>query len=255
MRATVLVSDNLVIVDGRPLPIDCSAIDPNVRVMHWWDTHGEVEFHNEPGVEFKRNGKLDSLTEFRDAIEAWQTLAQRIDSGPQTRAVGGPPSLSEMPAQEIARVFQKIDGDAVLKAMPQHEAVQLLRKIELDPELKGEPIAEAVRLLGKIEGEPKLKARYPGPALRELKEIEADPELKNKPIRDAVDARKDKEEKALTKFKHIGASEEDSASKFMHTSAPDEKDLPKPRQGVVVHAANEPPLPPIPPKQPKPPKP
>ena len=221
MRVTILVSDNTVIVDGRPLSIDCGAINPNIRVMNWWDTHGEVEFYNEPGIDFKRNGKLDSLTDFRDVIEAWQVMAQKIDNVPSMRMKSGfEADLSKMPMVEAARVLQKIESSAALKTLPLNVAVEKLHKIERDPELKNVPLAEAVRVMDRIKTEPKLNERFPGPALRELREIETDPELKNKPLSAAVDARKEKEENALPKFGH--------------TTAPDEADLPKPPEGVTI---------------------
>jgi hypothetical protein len=227
MRITVLVSDNAVIVDGRPLPVDCHAIDQNIRVMNWWDTHGEVEFHNEPGTTFKRNGKLDSLTDFRDAIEAWQTLAQKIDSVPQTRMKSGKTiELSTMPPEETARVLQKIESSGALKAMPFNAAVDMLHKIERDPELSQVALNEAVRLMSKIKSEPALNARFPGPALRELKEIEADPELKFLPIAEALEGLTAKAEGKLPKHEH---------------TAPDQSQWLTPPEGVIIHGPHDPP--------------
>ena len=163
MRATILVSDNVVTIDGRPLGVDCSSIDPNIRVVQWYENFGEVEFVNDPEVGFRRNGRIDTWGEFDDVIDAWHALAQKIDTEEALRV---------MPVHEATRVMEKIDSEPVLKAMPQADAVQMVKKIESDPELRAEPTAEAIRLLTTIEQEPMLAGRYPGPAVQELKAVE-----------------------------------------------------------------------------------
>jgi hypothetical protein len=186
MRVTIHVSDNVVAVDGRPLPIDCSAIDSNIRILHWWDTHGEVEFHTEPGEMFRRNGKLDSLTDFRNVIEAWQTMAQQLDSAVQLKA---------MPGRDAGFMLAQINAEPVLKALPIDEAVRLVKKIDQDPDLITEPISEAVRILETIEQSPELAERYPGPALKDLKKIEDDQELSGLTIKEAMKKLKDADER------------------------------------------------------------
>ena len=250
MRVTILVSDNVVIVDERALKIDCSAINSNIRVMNWWDTHGEVEFYNEPGVEFKRNGKLDSLTEFRDAIEAWQILAQKIDSVPQTRMKSGTSvELGNLPPGEPGRVIQKIENSAELSAMPLNVAVDMLIKIERDPDLNREPLKEAVRLMSKIKSEPKLNERFPGPALRELRTIEADPELKHLPIDAAMEGLRAKEEAAVPKAAHIEQDQSQwlTPPEGVEIKGPHDPvenvpaDMPQPRKMGAPHKAPKPP--------------
>lgn len=183
MLVTILVHDNLVTVDGRSLPIDCAAIDQNIRVIQWYDTFGAVEFYNDPGKPFRLNGRLDhinDLADFQEAIDAWQALAAKIDAVPV---------LAETTPQKAVEMIEQIDAHPELLAAPIDESVEKLRKIQIDGDLDVATLglAECLRLYDIIQNEPTLLEIYPGAAVKHLQKIEADPELSVLPLAQAVD--------------------------------------------------------------------
>lgn len=157
MQLTIIVPDNTIIIDGRALPIDCSTLDPNIRIVQWYDDHGEIEFDNVPGQDFRRNGKINSLSGLSQVIEAWQELAARFDAEDK---------LKEMPAHEAKRILARIDGEPKLKQKSISEAVRLIQKIETDPTLKSDSLGKAVDKILEIEArppEPPIPPISPGP--------------------------------------------------------------------------------------------
>lgn len=145
MRATILVHDNIVRINDRALTVDCSSIDQNIRVIQWFDSFGEVEFNDDPGQTFFRNGKLNSLDEFRPIIDAWFAFADEIDSS----AI-----LKTMPMIMHHMVIDKINSSAKLKAMPFDDAVKVVMDIQRDPKLLAMPIDQAVTELENIPSPP-----------------------------------------------------------------------------------------------------
>jgi len=183
MLVTILVHDNTVTVDGRSLPIDCSAIDQNIRVIQWYDTFGAVEFYNDPGKPFRLNGRLDSihdLADFQETIDAWQALVAKIDAVPV---------LTQTTPQQAVQMLEQIDAHPELLAAPIDEATEKLRKIQIDGDLDVPTLglAECLRLYDIIQNEPNLLEIYPGAAVTTLQKIEADPELSALPLAQAVD--------------------------------------------------------------------
>jgi hypothetical protein len=183
MLVTIVVPDNSVTIDGRSLPIDCSAIDGNIRVIQWYDTFGEIEFWNTPGVPFKLNGRLDhinDLDEFQEAIDAWQALAAKLDAVLL---------LQRTTPQQAVEMITQIEATPGLQEEPIDVAAEKLRKIQIDGDLDINTLGldECLRLYDIIQAEPALKAIYPGAAVQTLQKIEADPDLSAMPMADAVE--------------------------------------------------------------------
>lgn len=180
MLVTIVVPDNIVSVDGRVLPIDCSAIDGNIRVIQWYDTWGTIEFMNAPGNVYKANGRLDSFSDYHDYFDQWQTLALKLDAVPM---------LQDAPPHMAIDMLLQIESQPALSALPIDEATDKLRKIQIDGDLDINTLGldECVRLYDIIQGEPKLLAVYPGKAVQLLQQIEADPTLNAMPLGDAVE--------------------------------------------------------------------
>jgi hypothetical protein len=180
MQVTIVVPDNIVAIDGRALPIDCSSIDGNIRIVQWYDTFGTVEFLNTPGKTYRANGTLDGIGEFQDVLDAWAVLADKI---------GASELLQRAPPQQAVEMIEQIDANPDLQAVPLGEAADTLRKIQIDGDLDVEALGldECVRLYNIIQSEPALLAIYPGAAVQTLQKIEADPDLSAMPMADAVD--------------------------------------------------------------------
>src|SRR6188472_3576667 len=104
MRATIIRPDNIVLVNGRAMNVDCSALDPNIRVVQWYDTEGEIEFDNEGATVFRSNGKLTDIAEFQFILDAWAAAAAIADTPEPLRPE---PTLEEIYDNAIA-------GDQVL---------------------------------------------------------------------------------------------------------------------------------------------
>jgi hypothetical protein len=183
MLVTILIHDNTVTIDGRALPIDCSAIDQNIRVVQWYDTFGDIEFFNFPGTTFKANGRIDSihdLADFQETIDAWQALAAKIDAVPV---------LAQTTPQQAVTMIEQIEANPVLLEVSLDEAATKLRKIQIDGDLDVATLGldECIRLYDIIQNEPTLLEVYPGVAVQALQKIEADPELSALPLAEAVD--------------------------------------------------------------------
>lgn len=81
MRVTIIKNDNQVSVDGHAISgLDLSFMDPAVRAVQWYGTHGEVEFYALDGVQ-PVNTHISDYSEFAPAIAAWQA-AYAIETAP-----------------------------------------------------------------------------------------------------------------------------------------------------------------------------
>jgi hypothetical protein len=113
MIVTLNRIDNVVVVDGRALPVDLSRLDKGIAVVQWhdgrregWIEHVQDQFAK-PG-EFKSNRPIASFAEFAFALDAYRAKAKQIDHPP-------PPSLSELKERkrtlwDRARRLEIFDG-------------------------------------------------------------------------------------------------------------------------------------------------
>jgi hypothetical protein len=81
MRATIVPSDDVVIVDGRGLTIalDGYAQLDGLNAVQWNEVSGVIEFDNRGASEFKPNEKINSIAPYQDIIDAWQAAADAQD--------------------------------------------------------------------------------------------------------------------------------------------------------------------------------
>jgi hypothetical protein len=64
MRVSVIAADNVVVVDGKPMQVDCKSLrDLRISAIQWYDDHGEVEFdrHHKPNETMKDYASLKKL--------------------------------------------------------------------------------------------------------------------------------------------------------------------------------------------------
>src|SRR5262245_13392488 len=105
MDVTIVVHDNIVIVDGVARRVDCSAVDQMVRIVRWDGAKGWVEFHNDPLSPFNRNGRLTKaadFVEFQPVLAAWQTAASAYQE-PGPPVIGPTPVPEDNPDPNYAR--------------------------------------------------------------------------------------------------------------------------------------------------------
>jgi len=142
MRVTIIVPDDMVIVDGRPIPVDCSELNQNIRVVQWYDDHGEIEFDNAPGRNFRRNGRINDLSDFKSIVDTWQALADKLDLHASTRV---------MPPHEALNALAKIESVSELQGMPIEKTLDILMRIKTDPRLRGKSLKKALDALEELD--------------------------------------------------------------------------------------------------------
>jgi hypothetical protein len=77
MRVTIVVDDNIVLVNGQPAHVDLSPlIKDNIHAVQWYDSKGEVEFRaDDPLGDRQPNERISDFTPFNRYVEKWK--AQR----------------------------------------------------------------------------------------------------------------------------------------------------------------------------------
>jgi hypothetical protein len=120
MRATIVVDDNKVIVDGVGCSVDCSAlVAENKHAVQWHDTVGEVEFKTnfDPVTKIasrQPNEIIEDFTPYQSYIDAWQIEYDKRQSQPPL-----PPPLEQMRVrqQETQQRFKDEIVEEVLKRL------------------------------------------------------------------------------------------------------------------------------------------
>jgi hypothetical protein len=83
MRLTIVAPDNLVIVDGRALRVDCTSMRPEIRAVQWpGAAPGHLEFFPGTHGEHVANQPIDGIAEFQSLIDAHAAAAHAIDNAP-----------------------------------------------------------------------------------------------------------------------------------------------------------------------------
>lgn len=79
MRVSIVADDNLVLVEGIPQTIDCSAlISQGIHAVQWYGSFGEIEFATdlETGNR-KSNERITDVSPFQSLIDGWMVEAQK----------------------------------------------------------------------------------------------------------------------------------------------------------------------------------
>jgi hypothetical protein len=83
-RVTIVIEDNVVIVEGRPEAVDCSPLlERNLYAVQWYGKDGEEEFRSEshprPGPRAP-NRMITDLSPYQSFIDLWEVEKQRVDA-------------------------------------------------------------------------------------------------------------------------------------------------------------------------------
>jgi hypothetical protein len=80
MRLTIVPSDGIVVIDGKPQRVDCSGIAAlaGVHAVQWDGKQGHVEYVNESGREFKSNKTIASISSFQEVVTRWTAAAKKV---------------------------------------------------------------------------------------------------------------------------------------------------------------------------------
>jgi hypothetical protein len=80
MRATILAEEALVIVDGKPLIVNCDELRAtDIHAVQWYDNFGEIEFktywlHSEKRWDRKPNEIIEDFSEFQIYVDRWKEV-------------------------------------------------------------------------------------------------------------------------------------------------------------------------------------
>jgi hypothetical protein len=74
MRVTIVVDDNIVLVDGKPAHVDLSPlIEDHIHAVQWYDSKGEVEFRaDDPMGDREPNERITDFSPFQSYVEKWK---------------------------------------------------------------------------------------------------------------------------------------------------------------------------------------
>jgi hypothetical protein len=84
MRATIVVDDNLMLIDGVPQQIDCSPlITQNIHAVQWYDTFGEEEFRSDPATGHRDlNNRITDFSPYQPYVDAWNAALAKSKINP-----------------------------------------------------------------------------------------------------------------------------------------------------------------------------
>src|ERR1700758_3407600 len=80
MRVTIVVDDNIVLVDGKPAHVDLSPlIEDHIHAVQWYDSRGEVEFRaDDPMGHCEPTERITAYSPFQSYVEKWH-LQRKAD--------------------------------------------------------------------------------------------------------------------------------------------------------------------------------
>lgn len=67
-RVSIIVPDNMVVIDGKPHEVDCSGL-VGIHAVQWQGERGHVEYR--PGDEPRGNDEIVSMADYAAIIAAW----------------------------------------------------------------------------------------------------------------------------------------------------------------------------------------
>lgn len=113
-RVTIVPADNLVIVDGRGLYVDCSGLAQGVHAVQWDGQTGEVERHGEPNEVLDLAGYA---TYVAPLYAAWEVAREAADATPPpdpvtTRRADIHHELDTIDLQSVRSLRAKLAGTA-----------------------------------------------------------------------------------------------------------------------------------------------
>jgi hypothetical protein len=111
MRATIVVDDNIVLVDGKARTVDCSPlIKDGTHAVQWYDLFGEVEFRTEfdgdaKVMTRKPNETITDFSPYETYVEEWriENAKQELVEAAQKKAMEDQVINAERGRVEIER--------------------------------------------------------------------------------------------------------------------------------------------------------
>jgi hypothetical protein len=115
MRVTIVVDDNVVLVEDQPEKVDCSAlIAQDIHAVQWYGTAGEIEYITDMVTGQRRpNTAVSDFSPFQFLVDAW-TVAVNTPAPPIPTPPTPPPAV--LP-QDLMAQFIPADMVKIMAAM------------------------------------------------------------------------------------------------------------------------------------------
>ena len=108
MRAVIVPTKNVVLIDGKPQSVDCSMLDQSIHVIELGEKRGVIEYINDRDVEpahFRHNEVFTDFGPYQPLLDAWKA-ADAIPPAPPVPPKIDPPPRPPMPP-EIQAMFDR----------------------------------------------------------------------------------------------------------------------------------------------------
>jgi hypothetical protein len=87
MNVNIVVGDSIVSVDGRSFRVDLTGLLlPEISAVHWYDTHGEIEFKPAEDGTREPNTTFEDMAPYQPVLDLWSIEAMKPPPPPP-----GPP--------------------------------------------------------------------------------------------------------------------------------------------------------------------
>jgi hypothetical protein len=121
MRVTIISDDSLVLVDGVPFTVDCSALLPEIHAVQWDGAAGEIEFKAVDGHK-RPNEPIEDIAPFQPLIDLWTIERDKPPLSPSGPPAPPPSVLS----QDLMAQFTAADAAKIQAAVTANPAFWLL---------------------------------------------------------------------------------------------------------------------------------
>lgn len=83
MRVTIIADDKTIYVDGQPVPIDLSSLDPEIHAIQWNGSSGEIEYRSTVcphcnSVSRKPNATITDISPYQPYVDMWTAEMDRL---------------------------------------------------------------------------------------------------------------------------------------------------------------------------------
>lgn len=77
MQVTIIVDDELVLVEGQPNKVDLSSLDPEIHAIQWDGSRGEIEYRTDETGNRKMNFCIVDFTPYQHIVDLWIEEAKK----------------------------------------------------------------------------------------------------------------------------------------------------------------------------------
>lgn len=79
-KITIVRTDNVVVVDGVGLKVDCTSLPGYIKAIQWVEDTGWIEFVQDHKGQFLKNQKIVDFTDYVYLVEKWNEAKAAADA-------------------------------------------------------------------------------------------------------------------------------------------------------------------------------